>query len=115
IGIDLGKTTFHIIALGARSQVVIRKKFSRTQLPDAANRDMRQLLWHRHRLVQMRTRVMNQLHVVALNEGLRRKKALWRASGRQELESMALPPWATGTQIRGKRSSIIRRNNNCAS
>ena len=40
--------------------------------------DLRQLLWHRHRLVQMRTRVMNQLHVVALNEGLRRKKALWR-------------------------------------
>ena len=32
IGIDLGKTTFHLIALGARSQVVIRKKFSRTQL-----------------------------------------------------------------------------------
>jgi len=26
----------------------------------------------------MRTRVMNQLHVVALNEGLQRKKALWR-------------------------------------
>jgi hypothetical protein len=43
---------------------------------DAENRDLRQLLWHRHRLVQMRTRVMNQLHVVALNEGLRRKKAL---------------------------------------
>ena len=35
------------------------------------NRDLRQLLWHRHRLVQMRTRVMNQLHVVALNEGVR--------------------------------------------
>src|SRR5437764_10822584 len=32
IGIVLGKTTFHLIALGARSQVVIRKKFSRTQL-----------------------------------------------------------------------------------
>jgi len=26
------------------------------------NRDLRQLLWHRHRLVQMRTRIMNQLH-----------------------------------------------------
>ena len=49
---------------------------------------------HRHRLVQMRTRVMNQLHVVALNEGLRRKKALWRAAGRQELESIALARWA---------------------
>ena len=42
----------------------------------------------------MRTRVMNQLHVVALNEGLRRKKALWRAAGRQELESIALARWA---------------------
>jgi len=32
IGIDLGKTTFHLIALGDRSQIVVRKKFSRTQL-----------------------------------------------------------------------------------
>ena len=32
IGIDLGKTTFHLIALGERSQVVTRKKFSRSQL-----------------------------------------------------------------------------------
>ena len=38
----------------------------------------------------MRTRVMNQLHVVALNEGLRRKKALWRPAGRNELESLKL-------------------------
>jgi hypothetical protein len=30
----------------------------------------------------MRTRVMNQLHVVPLNEGLQRKKALWRPVGR---------------------------------
>ncbi|PYX45742.1 MAG: IS110 family transposase, partial [Acidobacteria bacterium] len=36
-----------------------------------------------------------QLHVVALNEGLRRKKALWRPAGRQELESFALAPWAS--------------------
>ena len=49
---------------------------------------------HRHRLVQMRTRVMNQLHVVALNEGLQRKKALWRPAGRKEMESLALAPWA---------------------
>jgi len=32
IGIDVGKTTFHLIALGIRWQVVIRKKFSRSQL-----------------------------------------------------------------------------------
>ena len=76
-------------------RLMMEDRFPRIWVPDAANRDMRQLLWHRHHLVQMRTRVMNQLHVVALNEGLRRKKALWRASGRQELESIALPPWAT--------------------
>ena len=29
IGIDLGKTTFHLVALGERSKVLVRKKFSR--------------------------------------------------------------------------------------
>jgi transposase len=32
IGIDLGKTTFHLVALGDRNKVLIRKKFSRAQL-----------------------------------------------------------------------------------
>jgi transposase len=32
IGIDLGKTVFHLVALDEHSKVVIRKKFSRTQL-----------------------------------------------------------------------------------
>jgi transposase len=32
IGIDLGKTTFHLVALDDRGKVVIKKKFSRKQL-----------------------------------------------------------------------------------
>jgi transposase len=76
-------------------QLMLENRFPRVWVPDAENRDLRQLLWHRHRLVQMRTRVMNQLHVVPLNEGLRRKKALWRSAGRKELESIALAPWAS--------------------
>jgi transposase len=32
IGIDLGKTTFHLVALGERNKVVVRKKFSRATL-----------------------------------------------------------------------------------
>ncbi|MGH9524719.1 MAG: IS110 family transposase [Terriglobales bacterium] len=32
IGIDLGKTTFHLVALDKRTKVVIRQKFSRRQL-----------------------------------------------------------------------------------
>ncbi len=76
-------------------RLMMEDRFPRIWVPDAENRDLRQLLWHRHRLVQMRTRVMNQLHVVPLNEGLRRKNALWRPAGRQELESIVLAPWAS--------------------
>ena len=75
-------------------RLMMEDRFPRIWVPDAENRDLRQLLWHRHRLVQMRTRIMNQLHVVALNEGVRRKKALWRPAGRSELESLVLAPWA---------------------
>jgi hypothetical protein len=32
IGIDLGKTTFHLVALGERSKVLVRKRFSCAQL-----------------------------------------------------------------------------------
>src|ERR1700758_1354417 len=32
IGIDLGKTVFHLIGVNARGEVVVRKKCSRTQL-----------------------------------------------------------------------------------
>jgi transposase len=32
IGIDLGKTTFHLVALGEQNKILLRKKFSRTQL-----------------------------------------------------------------------------------
>jgi hypothetical protein len=32
IGVDLGKTTFHLVALGEQGRVVVRKKFSRKQL-----------------------------------------------------------------------------------
>ena len=32
VGIDLGKTTFHLVALGAASKVLMKKKFSQKQL-----------------------------------------------------------------------------------
>src|SRR5437870_13852374 len=46
-------------------------------------------------MVQMRTRIMNQLHVLALNEGVRRKKALWRPAGRAQLQSLVRARWAS--------------------
>jgi transposase len=75
--------------------LLVEDRFPRIWVPSGENRDLRQLLWHRHRLVQMRTRIMNQLHVVALNEGVRRKKALWRPAGRAQLEALVLARWAS--------------------
>jgi transposase len=74
-------------------QLLREDRFPRVWVPDPENRDLRQLLWHRHRLVQMRTRVKNQLHAIALNEGVQRRSRLWSKSGRAQLESFALDRW----------------------
>jgi transposase len=76
-------------------RLLMEDRFPRIWVADEENRDLRQLLWHRHRMVQMRTRIMNQLHVLALNEGVRRKKALWRPAGRAQLQSLVLARWAS--------------------
>jgi len=76
-------------------KLMVEGTFPRIWVPTAENRDLGQLVWHRHRLVGMRTRVMNQLQAVAMNEGIRRKKRLWSEKGRQELESLSLMPWTT--------------------
>src|SRR5438067_1568788 len=76
-------------------RLLVEDRFPRIWVPSWENRDVRQLLWHRHRMVQMRTRIMNQLQAVALNEGLRCKKRLRREKGRYALESFPLAPWAS--------------------
>jgi transposase len=70
----------HILGL------LLEDRFPQIWVPNGQNRDLRQLLWHRHRMVQARTRIMNQLQAVALNEGLRCEKRLWRERGREQLE-----------------------------
>ena len=76
-------------------RLLVEDRFPRVWVPSWENRELRQLLWHRHRMVQARTRIMNQLQAVALNEGLRCKKKLWREAGRKQLESFPLAPWAS--------------------
>ncbi len=76
-------------------KLMLKDDFPRIWVPSWENRDLRQLLWHRHRMVQARTRIMNQLQAVALNEGLRCKKRLWREAGREQLEAFRLAPWAS--------------------
>lgn len=79
----------HILTL------MVKDDFPKIWVPSWENRDLRQLLWHRHRKEQTRTRIMNQLQAAALNDGLRYKKKLWREAGRQQLESLPLAPWAS--------------------
>ena len=76
-------------------RLMMKDDFPQIWVPSWENRDLRQLLWHRHRMVQARTRIMNQLQAVALNEGLRSKKRLWREAGREQLEAIRLAPWAS--------------------
>jgi transposase len=75
--------------------LLLENRFPRIWVPSPENRDVRQLLWHRHRLVQMRTRIMNQLQAVAMNEGYRWKKKLFSEQGRALLEKLSLAPWAS--------------------
>src|ERR1700693_5344663 len=76
-------------------RLLLEDRFPRIWVPSGENRDLRQLLWHRHRMVQTRTRLMNQVQAVALNEGLRRQKGVWREAGRKQLEGFRLAPWAS--------------------
>jgi transposase len=66
----------------------------RIWVPTAEQREVRQLVLHRHRLVQMRTRVKNQLRAVALNEGVGRKPGLWSKPGQQQFRALSLPVWS---------------------
>lgn len=68
-------------------------RFPAIWVPTPAERDTRQLVLHRHRLVQMRTRVKNQLQHLALNMGIQKKYKLWTQAGRQVLEQLPLPHW----------------------
>ena len=70
-------------------------RFPKIWRPSLPERDLRQLLWHRQKLVWMRGAVKNQMHALAMGEGVCRKKKLFTAKGRTELEGLTLGPWAS--------------------
>jgi len=74
--------------------LLLTNRFPRIWTPSPTERDLRQLLRHRHKLVRYRTSVMNQLHGLAMSQGLCRKRKLWSRVGRRELEALTLDPWA---------------------
>ncbi len=75
--------------------LMLAKRFPKIWVPTPGERDFRQLLWHRHKLVCLRTTLGNQLHALAMSQGLCRKKKLFTKKGRGELTSLTLGFWAS--------------------
>src|SRR5581483_2129975 len=63
-------------------ELLLSGRFPRLWRPTMAERDLRQLVWHRQKLVWMRTAIGNQLHALAMGEGICRKKKLFTKKGR---------------------------------
>ncbi len=75
-------------------KLLMESRFPRLWRPSAAERDVRQLLIHRHRLVSIRVRVKNGLHHLMLNKGVQMKRKLWSQAGQQALRELPLQGWA---------------------
>jgi len=70
-----------------------QNRFPRIWVPSLEVRDVRQLLIHRHKQVQARTRTKNQLQAMALSHGVQKKYKLWTQAGREELQQLPLLPY----------------------
>lgn len=73
-------------------KLLLQDRFPEIWVPSPEERDLRQLIVHRHKCVQMQTKIKNQLHALAMNRGLRLGPKLWTRSGRQQLEALTLLP-----------------------
>lgn len=74
-------------------RLLLENRFPRIWMPTVEQRDARQLVLHRHKLVQTRTKAMNQLQALATNEGI--QKRMSTRAGQEQLKKAALSPWAS--------------------
>ena len=74
-------------------KLLMENRFPKLWVPTAEQRDLRQLLIHRHKLVEIRTRVKNGLQHLALNHGFQKQRGLWSVRGRAGLEKLPLQGW----------------------
>jgi transposase len=74
--------------------LLLKNDFPRIWIPSRQERDHRQLLLHRHKLVTLRVRVKNELQHLAMNQGMQKGRRLWNREGQKQLLELALAPWA---------------------
>ncbi len=70
-------------------------RFPRIWIPSAEEKDLRQLLIHRYKLVRIRAQVKNELQHLAMNQGVTKKQKLWSKTGEKVLRELPLKPWAS--------------------
>jgi transposase len=74
-------------------KLLLENRFPQVWVPSQQQRDLRQLLLHRHKLINVRRQMKNQLQHLALNQGVQQKWKLWTEKGRKVLEELPLTGW----------------------
>jgi transposase len=75
--------------------LLVENRFPRIWTPSSEEKDLRQLLLHRYKLVRMRVQVKNELQHLAMNKGITKGRRLWSAAGEKVLCELPLAPWAS--------------------
>jgi transposase len=76
-------------------KLLLEKRFPRIWVPSSQEKDLRQLLMHRYKLVRIRAQVKNELQHLAMNQGVTKKNKLWSQKGERVLCELPLAPWAS--------------------
>ncbi len=76
-------------------KLLLEGRFPRIWTPSGAEKDLRQLLIHRYKLVRIRAQVKNELQHLAMNQGVTKKRKLWSQAGEKVLRELPLKPWAS--------------------
>src|SRR5713226_8326292 len=76
-------------------QLLAEERFPRIWVPSREEKDLRQLLIHRYKLVRIRAQVKNGLQHLAMNQGVMKKQKLWSKAGEKVLRELPLAPWAS--------------------
>src|SRR5579859_962232 len=75
-------------------KLLLEGRFPRIWTPSGEEKDLRQLLIHRYKLVRIRAQVKNELQHLAMNQGITKKRKLWSKAGERVLRELPLAPWA---------------------
>jgi transposase len=76
-------------------QLLAEDRFPQIWVPSREQKDLRQLLMHRYKLVRIRAQVKNGLQHLAMNQGVLKKHKLWSVAGQKALRELALASWAS--------------------